>query len=125
MQSFSVVLQQSDPQIAQSLASSLSDSFKLVQVNGSLGELRRSIARHRAGVAVLDMEEISLSDVEILSREFPGINIVCTHRLADEKLWAEALNAGAADVCPSNDTAAIVAATKRTMVTAVAARHSA
>jgi hypothetical protein len=35
-----------------------------------------------------------------LHQEFPGLSIVCTHRLADDELWAEALSRGASDVCP-------------------------
>jgi hypothetical protein len=35
---------------------------------------------------------------------------VCTHRLADEKMWTTAMDAGAADVCPSFDTRSIVTA---------------
>jgi hypothetical protein len=39
-----------------------------------------------------------------LHHEFPGLCIVGTHRLADDKLWAEAMSLGAADICePRND----------------------
>jgi len=75
-----------------------------------LGELRNSIEKHVAGIAILDMEAASISDVEHLAREFPKARIVCTHRLADEDMWAAALNAGAADVCPPSDTRGILRA---------------
>jgi hypothetical protein len=35
---------------------------------------------------------------------------VCTHRLADERMWTDALAAGAADCCHSSDVRAIVMA---------------
>jgi hypothetical protein len=75
-----------------------------------LDDLRTSIAKHRAVIAILDMEAASISDVEQLSREFPTACIVCTHRLADDHLWTAALNAGAADVCPPSDTHSILRA---------------
>jgi len=110
MQSLNVVLLQSDSKIAQSLVSALSNSFRSVHMVESMAELRSSIAKHRARVAILDMEKASLPDVERLSREFPQASIVCTHRCADEEMWAAALNAGACDVCPSSDTRGILRA---------------
>jgi hypothetical protein len=38
---------------------------------------------------------------------------VCTHRVADEEMWAAALNAGASDMCPAFDTKAIVLSAER------------
>jgi DNA-binding NtrC family response regulator len=108
MQPLNVVLLQSDSRVAQSLVSALAKTFTSVRQVQSLGELRSSIAKNRAGVAVLDMEKASISDIEHLSREFPKACIVCTHRLADEDMWAAALNAGAADVCAPSDTHYIV-----------------
>src|SRR5579864_3820015 len=108
MQPLNVVLLQSDSRVAQSLASALANTFSSVRRVQSLVELRSSIAKHRAGIAILDMETASMSDVEHLSREFPKACIVCTHRLADEDMWTAAVNAGAADVCPPSDTGCIV-----------------
>ena len=110
MQPLNVVLLQSDTQVAQSIVTALANSFSSVRQVQSMGELRTSIAKHRAGIAILDMEAASLSDVAHLSREFPKACIVCTHRLADEDMWAAALNAGAADVCPPSDTSGILRA---------------
>ena len=107
MQPLNVVLLQNDSTVAQSIVSALTNAFTVRQVQ-SLGELRTSIAKHRACVAILDMEAASISDVEHLSREFPRACIVCTHRLADEDMWTAAVNAGAADVCPPTDTLGIV-----------------
>jgi DNA-binding NtrC family response regulator len=108
MHPLNVVLLQSDSRIAQSLVSALANAFSSVRQVQSVGELRSSIAKHRAGIAILDMEAASLSDIEHLSREFPKACIVCTHRLADEDMWAAALNAGAADVYPPSDTRGIL-----------------
>ncbi len=110
MQPRNVVLLQSNSEIARSLVSALSTNFGSVQVVRSLGELRASIAKQRAGIAILDMETASIPDVERLSRDFPGASIVCTHRCADEEMWTAALNAGACDVCPSSDTRGILRA---------------
>jgi DNA-binding NtrC family response regulator len=108
MQPLNVVLLQGDSSVAQSLVSALANTFSSVHQVQSLGEMRTSIAKHRAGVAILDMEAASMSDVEHLSREFPKACIVCTHRLADEDMWTAAVNAGAADVCPPSDTRGIL-----------------
>jgi DNA-binding NtrC family response regulator len=121
MQPLNVVLLQSDSRIAQSLVSALANTFNSVRQVQSLGELRTNIAKHRAGIAILDMEAASISDVEHLSREFPKACIVCTHRLADEDMWTAALNAGAVDVYPPTDTQGIV----RTALQNAALRHSA
>jgi len=110
MPSLHVVLLQSDSQVAQSLVSSLSNRFDSIHLTRSLGELRSSIARHRARIAIVDLEKASISDVKVLSADFPGACIVCTHRCADEEMWTAALNAGAADVCSTSDMRAIVQA---------------
>jgi DNA-binding NtrC family response regulator len=110
MQPLNVVLLQSDSRVAECLVSALASSSTSVRQVKSLGELRNSIAKHVAGIAILDMEAASISDVEHLSREFPKARIVCTHRLADEDMWAAALNAGATDVCPPSDTRGILRA---------------
>jgi DNA-binding NtrC family response regulator len=108
MQPLNVVLLQSDSRVAQFLVSALANTFSSIRQVESLSELRNSIAKHRAGIAILDMEAASFSDVQHLSREFPAACIVCTHRLADEDMWTAALNAGAADVCPPSDTRGIL-----------------
>ena len=123
MQPLNVVLLQSDSSIAQSLVSALSSSFRSIQTVRSVDELRTSIAKHRAEIAILDMETASMSDVQHLSHEFPASQIVCTHRLADEEMWTAALNAGASDFCPASDTHGIVRAAlaSATMMTRSAA----
>jgi len=113
MKSLGVVLLQGNPAVAQSLSASLSEKFRSVRCVGSLEELRNSVAKHRAEVVILDIENTSIHAVQELSREFPRACIVCTHRLADEQMWMAALDAGAADVCPSFDTPGILNAALR------------
>src|SRR5580704_12592667 len=110
MQPLTVVLLGGDAGVAQSLVSALSKTFSSVQKVQSLGELRNRIAKNRAEVAILDIEAAPLSEIQHLSHDFPGAWIICTHRVADEEMWAAALQAGAADVCPANDVAGIVRA---------------
>jgi len=110
----SIVVAQSNPHNAESLARSLYNHFRVVRVAPTLDDLRASIPRHRADVAVLDLEMAGMTVVEELRREFPGTMIVCTHRQADERMWADALAAGAADCCFSTDVRAIVLAASNT-----------
>jgi hypothetical protein len=91
----------------------LSLHYHSVHVAGSAGELRTTIARYRADVAVIDVEASCLDEVTRLHREFPGLSIVCTHRVADEEMWTAALNAGASDMCPAFDTRGIVQSAER------------
>jgi len=99
MQRLSVVLYQNDPRTAQTLAAGLSQHFDPVCLARTYEEVRSTITRNQAGVLVLDLEGTGADEVERLHREFPGLYIVGTHRLADTELWAEALNHGASDVC--------------------------
>jgi len=100
---FSVVVLESDPRLAQSLAGGLSSHFKSVLLTRSGEELRERIVRNRPEAVILDMESSRLTDVRNLHRDFPTLPIVCTHRLPDEELWIAALEAGASDVCPADD----------------------
>jgi DNA-binding NarL/FixJ family response regulator len=115
MQAQGVILLQSDAGSAKSLVSALGSSFPSIHQVGSVGEVRASIAKHRATLAILDMESATLSDVAGLSREFPAASIVCIHRCADEEMWTAALNAGARDLCASADTRGILQAALKTV----------
>lgn len=104
MEPLSVVLYQNDAGTAQTLAASLSQHFDSVYLAQSYADVRSAVTRQRAGALVLDLETSGPDEVERLHREFPGLCIVGTHRLADDKLWAEAMSLGAADICePRND----------------------
>jgi DNA-binding NarL/FixJ family response regulator len=113
MKAQNVVVLQGDSVIAQSLLNSLSSSFRSVRTVNSVGDLRATIARTRPAIVVIDIEAATMPEVAKLSREFPKTRVVCTHRLADDAMWTEALNAGAADVCPSNDAKAVLSAAIR------------
>jgi DNA-binding NtrC family response regulator len=111
-----IVVLQSDPGVAQALAGKLSDYFQSVHVARSVVELRSAVPRYRAEAAILDVEASCMSEIERLHREFPWLAIVCTHRVADEEMWASALNAGASDMCPSSDTQGIVLSARRNIM---------
>jgi DNA-binding NarL/FixJ family response regulator len=114
MKPLSVVVAQGNSKTAEMLAKSLYNHFRVVNVAGNLEELRQAIPRHQADVAIVDLELAALHEVRQLTREFSGTTVVCTHRLADEKMWTEALAAGAADCCYSSDVRAIVLAASHT-----------
>jgi DNA-binding NtrC family response regulator len=104
MEALSVVLYQNDPGTAKNLAAGLSKHFEFVHLANKYEEIRPAVARHRAGALVLDLETSGPGAVERLHREFPSLCIVGTHRLADDKLWAEAMSLGACDICePRNE----------------------
>jgi DNA-binding response OmpR family regulator len=103
MQPFNVVLLQCDPRVAESMAASLSQSFPSVHSTHSMAKLQSSIAKHRPAVVIVDLEMISMNDVQRLCHDFSDVKVICTHRLADEEMWTQALNAGAVDVCRAYD----------------------
>ena len=110
-----VVVAQGDPGSAESLAASLQNHFRIVAVARGVNEIRAAIPKHRADVVVVDMEMASLAEIDGLRQEFPQVEIVCTHRLADDRLWTQALAAGAADCCHPSDIRSIVFAASRTV----------
>jgi hypothetical protein len=65
-------------------------------------------------VVIVDLELATIHEVHELKQEFIATTIVCTHRLADEKMWTDALAAGASDCCYSSDVRAIVLAASHT-----------
>lgn len=114
MKPLSVVVAQSNSKAAEMLAKSLDHHFRVVHVAGTLDELRLAVPRNRADVLIVDLELATLPDVRQLKREFSSTTIVCTHRLADERMWMDALAAGASDCCFSTDVRAIVMAASHT-----------
>jgi DNA-binding response OmpR family regulator len=110
MKPLTVVVAQSDPKSAEALAIALYSHFKAVHIARDFDEARASVAKHRADLLVFDLELGSLPQVEQLRRELPATAVVCTHRLADENLWARALAAGAVDCCHTSDIRSIVLA---------------
>jgi DNA-binding NtrC family response regulator len=99
-----VVLYQNDPRTAEILAVGLSQHFLSVYLAHSHEEVRPAVTRSHAEALVLDLETSGPDEVQRLHQEFPSLCIVGTHRLADDKLWAEAMSLGASDICePRND----------------------
>jgi DNA-binding NtrC family response regulator len=115
MRALNVVVAQSDSRNAERLAASLYDHFRSVAVVRSLEELREAIPKHRADVAVVDLELVGLPEVETLHQSFRDTPIVCTHRVADEEMWASALAAGASDMCANSDVKGIVRSALRSL----------
>lgn len=121
MQPTNIVLLQSDPNVAQTLAASLSNSSHRVHVAQSLGDLRHAVARHCPFAIVVDLEAATLGDVASLKRDFQETRIICNHRIADEEMWSCSLSAGADDCCPSSDMRGILLATVRQTARTMAA----
>jgi len=113
MQHSNIVLLQSDPKIAQTLATMLANSFHRVHVARSVDELRHTAIKHRPDAIVLDLESASLADVETLKKEFDGVRVICNHRVADEEMWTRTLSVGADDCCPSSDMRGILSSAVR------------
>ena len=107
-----VVIAEPDPRYAESVANSLRSRFHAIRIVKSSGDLEAAVVRNRVRMAVVDLEIVPLEKVETLSREF-GARIVCTHRVPDEKMWADSLQHGAIDCCQANDVRSIVDAVSR------------
>jgi|SRR5438270_234218 DNA-binding response OmpR family regulator len=112
MLSLNVVLAQHDPTAASSLVNNLRGQCRAVTVTRK-EQVRDEILRSRASVAVLDLELFSLAEVRQLCHEFKAVSVVCTHRLADEEIWTNVMNAGASDCCLPNDVNGIMFAVRR------------
>jgi len=115
---FSVVVLESNPKVAQSLAGGLSPHFHSVHLAHSRDELRERVARYRPEAVILDIEYSRLTDVRILHHDFPSLPIVCTHRVPDEELWIAAMEAGASDVCPADDVQNVLTSVLRSVAIA-------
>lgn len=113
MRPLNAVIAQSSAKAIEQLVKPLNQHFRSVYTAHDLQELRAYIAGHHADVAIVDLELIAMDELRQFAREFSGATIICTHRLADERLWTEALAAGADDCCHSFDVRAIVLAASR------------
>jgi DNA-binding NarL/FixJ family response regulator len=112
MLSLNVVLAQHDATAATSLINNLRGQCRMVTVSNK-DEVRQEILRSRANIAVLDLEMFSLPEVKNICSEFRNVSVVCTHRLADEELWTNVMNAGASDCCLPSDVNGIMFAVRR------------
>src|ERR1700680_4487516 len=115
---FCAVVLESDSRLAQYLASGLSAYFNPIHLTHSGDELREQVAGKRPEVVILDMEYSRLTDVRNLHNDFPSLPIVCTYRVPDEELWIAAMEAGASDVCQSNDVQKVLTSVLRSVAIA-------
>jgi DNA-binding NarL/FixJ family response regulator len=106
---FNVLVVEGDSKVA----ATLSSPFHSVQFLRTGKELCEGVAKNRPEAVVLDMEQSRLSDIRNLRNEFPSLPIVCTHRIPDEELWIAALEAGASDVCSTEDVQNVLASMLR------------
>ena len=113
--SVSVVVLEEDPRRAEFLAVNLRLHFPLVYVIRSCVELLDQAGRIRAQALVVDLESTQLGSVERIHRTLPGLPIICAHRIPDDAMWAAALQAGASDVCASDDMEGIRASIMRSL----------
>jgi len=122
MRPLNVVVAQSDARNAEHLAASLYGHFRSVAVARSLEELRDAIPKNSADAAIVDLELVGLPDLEDLHQTYRNTTLVCTHRCADEEMWAAALAAGASDMCSSGDVDGVVRCTLRSLSALAATR---
>jgi len=108
-----VIVAQSDCVVAEHLAAQLHTYFRNVSVARDIDEIRHIIYRHGANVVVLDLDLAGMDEVRGLTREFHSVGFICTHRIPDEEMWNETLQAGAVDCCANDDVNTIVRATRR------------
>ncbi len=107
-----VIVAQSDCLVAEHLAAKLHAYFQNVSVARDLDEIKHIIRRQGAEVVVLDLDLADMHAVRQLTLEFHAVGFVCTHRVPDEEMWRDTLQAGAIDCCANNDVHEIVRATR-------------
>ena len=102
-----------DPITSEALTASLRSHFRVVLPVAEFTDTRPNVLKHRADVAVVDLESTPVGEIAALLEEFPALSLVCIHRLADDRLWSAALSAGALDCCHPSDVRSIVMAVTR------------
>ncbi len=116
MRPINAVLAHHDASSAQCLSESLRKEFRNLLLANSAYELKSAIARFRAPFAVVDLELIPMGELKELCHDFPATAFVCIHRLADDRMWSEALAMGAVDCCHCEDLHGILLASERYVV---------
>ncbi len=116
MRPINVVLAYHDALSAERLAASLRNQFRNLAVAKSPEEAASAVARLHAPFAVVDLELIGMAELKKLCARYPSTAFVCIHRLADDRMWSEALAAGAVDCCYSGDVRGILLASERYVV---------
>jgi DNA-binding NarL/FixJ family response regulator len=118
----SVVVLEQNPEVAHSLAGRLRPYFSAVLGTVSRDEMRARVADTHPEAVVVDIEYSRLTEVASLHRDFPELPIVCTHRVPDEAMWMAALDAGASDVCATDEVTSALASVLRSAAGARGAR---
>ena len=116
MRPINAVLAHHDAVAAQHLSESLRKEFRNLVATDSTQGLRSAVGRLRAPFAVVDLELIELSELKELCHDYPATAFVCIHRLADDRMWSEALAMGAVDCCHCEDLRGILMASERYVV---------
>jgi DNA-binding NarL/FixJ family response regulator len=116
MRAINVVLAHHDAVSADGLATSLGKQFRNLAVAKTAAEIAAAVARYRAPFAIVDLELVNLASLRSLCSEFPATAFVCIHRLADDRMWADALAMGAVDCCHASDVRGILMASERYVV---------
>lgn len=98
-----VVIANADPAQSALLAKGLRDHVRSVMIARNCDELQYTVRKHRAEIVIADLETVGLKNIGEFHNEFSNVNVVCTHRVPDERMWAESLGAGATDCCSSSD----------------------
>ncbi len=110
MQGPNAIVVQSESSSAFALAAALRNCCHEVYLARTPEEARDAVPKHRANIVIADLELMHMPEIQRLHNEFGSVNIVCTHRIPDEEMWAESLQAGAVDCCYSSDVGAIMSA---------------
>lgn len=108
-----VIVAQSDCVVAEHLAAQLHQYFHNISVARDIEEMRHMIHRHGAEVVIFDLDLADYDELRALANEFHSIGFVCTHRVPDEDMWKQSLEAGAVDCCANSDIHEIVRASRR------------
>ena len=116
MRPINAVLAHHDTESAQRLGDSLRKEFRNLVVTKSTPELRSAVARFRAPFAVIDLELVDFGELKELCHDYPATAFVCVHRLADDRMWSEALAMGAVDCCHCEDLRGILMASEKYVV---------
>lgn len=116
MRPINVVLAHHDAASAERLAASLGKEFRNLILAKSAEDARSAVSRFRAPFAVVDLELVDFAELKRLCSEFPSTAFVGIHRLADDRMWTQALAMGAVDCCYSNDLRGILLASEKYVV---------
>lgn len=108
-----IVILQNDPARARTLEASVKSVSPAVLTVRSIAELRKLAAQSSVRVGVVDLDLVTFPEIARLRQL--GIEIVCTHHAPDDRMWTEALGAGAFDCCFDEDAPSICKAVQKSM----------